>query len=102
MNWAIYRRESTKFLGLNWWRDLSSISNRSSGSFVTNKENPNDFDTWYESFGLDLEILDPLFLEDVQSQITVFGVNLPSYEGFFRTDREGRPKGVQSKIYPPH
>jgi hypothetical protein len=67
------------------------------GSFVTSKEIPNDFDAWDESFGLDLEVLDPLFLEDVQSQMTVFGgtlFNLPSYEGFFRTDREGRPKGV--------
>ncbi len=27
------------------------------GSFVTSKEYPNDFDGWYESFGLDLDIL---------------------------------------------
>ena len=67
------------------------------GSFVTSKEYPNDFDGWYESFGLDLDILDPLFLEDVESQMEVFGGTLfspPSYEGFFQTDREGRPKGV--------
>jgi hypothetical protein len=67
------------------------------GSFVTSKEYPNDFDGWYESFGLDLNILDPLFLENVESQIEVFGGTLfdpPSYEGFFQTDREGRPKGA--------
>jgi hypothetical protein len=67
------------------------------GSFVTSKEYPNDFDGWYESFGLDLDILDALFLEDVESQMEVFGGTLfspPSYEGFFQTDREGRPKGV--------
>jgi hypothetical protein len=67
------------------------------GSFVTSKEYPNDFDGWYESFGLDLDILDPLFLEDVESQMEVFGGTLfgpPSYEGFFQTDREGRPKGA--------
>jgi hypothetical protein len=67
------------------------------GSFVTTKEYPNDFDGWYESFGLDLNILDPLFLEDVESQMEVFGGTLfdpPSYEGFFQTDREGRPKGA--------
>jgi hypothetical protein len=67
------------------------------GSFVTSKEYPNDFDGWYESFGLDLDILDSLFLEDVESQMEVFGGTLfspPSYEGFFQTDREGRPKGV--------
>ena len=67
------------------------------GSFVTSKEHPNDFDGWYESFGLDFDLLDPLFLEDVESQMEVFGGTLfdpPSYEGFFQTDREGRPKGV--------
>jgi hypothetical protein len=67
------------------------------GSFVTNKEHPNDFDGCYESFGLDLDILDPLFLENVESQMEVFGGTLfspSSYEGFFQTDREGRPKGV--------
>jgi hypothetical protein len=67
------------------------------GSFVTNKEKPNDFDGWYESFGLDLDILDQLFLEDTESQMVVFGGILfdpPYYEGFFQTDRDGRPKGV--------
>jgi hypothetical protein len=67
------------------------------GSFVTSKEHPNDFDGWHESFGLDLDILDPLFLEDVELQMEVFGGTLfspPSYEGFFQTDREGRPKGA--------
>jgi hypothetical protein len=64
---------------------------------VTSKEHPNDFDGWYEGFGLDLNLLDSLFLEDVESQMEVFDGNLfspPSYEGFFQTDREGRPKGV--------
>jgi hypothetical protein len=27
------------------------------GSFVTSKEHPNDFDGWYEGFGLDLNLL---------------------------------------------
>lgn len=67
------------------------------GSFVTSKDHPNDFDGWYECFGLDLNLLDSLFLEDVESQMEVFGGTLfspPSYEGFFQTDREGRSKGV--------
>lgn len=67
------------------------------GSFVTNKEYPNDFDGWYESFGLDLNILDRLFLEDTKLQFEILGGTLfepPNYEGFFQTDREGRPKGV--------
>jgi hypothetical protein len=46
------------------------------GSFVTSKEHPNDFDGWYETFGLNLDILDPLFLEDINSQTTVFGGTL--------------------------
>ncbi len=68
-----------------------------SGSFVTSKDHPNDFDGWYESFGLDLNLLDALFLEDVESQMEVFGGTLfspPSYEGFFQTDRDGQSKGV--------
>jgi hypothetical protein len=67
------------------------------GSFVTTKEKPNDFDGWYEDFGLDPNILDPLFVENVTDQQIVFGgrlFDLPSYEGFFQTDREGRPKGI--------
>ena len=67
------------------------------GSFVTTKEKPNDFDGWYEDFGLDSTTLDPLFVENVNDQQIAFGgrlFDLPSYEGFFQTDREGRPKGV--------
>jgi hypothetical protein len=67
------------------------------GSFVTDKECPNDFDGCYEDFCLDGDILDPLFVEDVDQQQAVFGgrlFDIPSYEGFFQTDRAGRPKGV--------
>jgi hypothetical protein len=67
------------------------------GSFVTSKEEPHDFDGWYDDFCLDLELLDPLFVEEVELQQSVFGgrlFDLPSYEGFFQTDREGRPKGI--------
>ena len=67
------------------------------GSFVTAKEYPNDFDGWYESFGLDLNVLDRLFLEDTKLQFEILGGTLfepPNYEGFFQTDRDGRPKGV--------
>jgi hypothetical protein len=67
------------------------------GSFVTDKECPNDFDGCYEDFCLDPDTLDPLFVENVDQQQTVFGgrlFDIPSYEGFFQTDRAGRPKGV--------
>ncbi len=59
------------------------------GSFVTNKEYPNDFDGWYESFGLDLNVLDRLFLEDSRLQFEILGGTLfepPNYEGFFQTE----------------
>ena len=67
------------------------------GSFVTDKDQPNDFDGWYSDFGLDPDKFDSLFVESVNDQQIVFGgrlFDLPSYEGFFQTDREGRPKGV--------
>jgi hypothetical protein len=67
------------------------------GSFVTSKQNPNDFDGWYDDFGLDPNILDPLFNKNAREQQIVFGGRLfdnLTYEGFFRTDREGRPKGI--------
>lgn len=67
------------------------------GSFVTDKEHPNDFDGWYENFGLNQDILDPLFSENVDDQPTVLGgklFDIAIYEGFFQTDRQGRPKGV--------
>jgi hypothetical protein len=67
------------------------------GSFITDKEEPNDFDGWYDDFCLDLDVLDSLFVEEVDRQQSVFGgrlFDLPSYEGFFQTDRSGRPKGV--------
>jgi hypothetical protein len=41
--------------------------------------------------------IDPLFNKNAKEQQMVFGGRLfdnPSYEGFFRTDREGRPKGI--------
>ena len=67
------------------------------GSFVTDKAEPNDFDGWYDDFCLNLGLLDPLFVEEVGQQQVVFGgrlFDLPSYAGFFQTDRAGRPKGV--------
>lgn len=67
------------------------------GSYVTNKEDPNDFDGCYDDFNLDHSILDPLFAENANQQPAILGgqlFNIASYEGFFQTDRENRPKGV--------
>jgi hypothetical protein len=37
------------------------------------KEEPNDFDAYYDNFGLDFDLLDRLFVEDIDSQQEVFG-----------------------------
>ena len=42
------------------------------GSFISAKEEPNDFDAYYDNFGLNFDLLDPLFVEDVDSQSDVF------------------------------
>jgi hypothetical protein len=67
------------------------------GSYVTNKEYPNDFDGCYDDFNLNHQILDPLFAENADQQPTIFGgrlFDIAGYEGFFQTDRENRSKGV--------
>jgi hypothetical protein len=46
------------------------------GSFVTSKEQPNDFDGWYSDFGLDPNTLDPLFVEKINDQQIAFAGRL--------------------------
>jgi hypothetical protein len=67
------------------------------GSFVTKKELPNDFDAYYDDFGLDFDILDPLFVNERERQSDVFGGELEptvGYDSFLRRDRAGNPRGV--------
>jgi hypothetical protein len=67
------------------------------GSFVTTKELPNDFDAYYDDFGLDGEILDPLFAEEMDGQSEIFGGELQptfGYDSFLQRDRAGNPRGV--------
>jgi hypothetical protein len=48
-------------------------------------------------FGIDFNLLDSLFVEDVDSQQEVFGGELfPTlgYDRFLQTDKEGNPRGV--------
>jgi hypothetical protein len=69
----------------------------SEAALLQTKEQPNDFDGWYSDFGLDPDTLDLLFVEKINDQQIAFGgrlFDLPSYEGFFQTDRSGRPKGA--------
>ncbi len=67
------------------------------GSFVTTKELPNDFDAYYDDFGLDFDILDPLFVNERDRQSEIFGGELEptlGYDSFLRRDRAGNPRGV--------
>ena len=67
------------------------------GSFISAKEEPNDFDAYYDNFGLNFDLLDPLFVEDSDSQQNVFcGELFPTigYDKFLQTDKEGNPRGV--------
>jgi hypothetical protein len=67
------------------------------GSFISAKEEPNDFDAYYDNFGLDFDLLDPLFVEGIDSQSDVFcGELFPTigYDRFLQTDKVGNPRGV--------
>ncbi len=67
------------------------------GSFVSNKEYPNDFDGCYDDMSIDDELLDPIFDEELIVQQDRFGGELladPIFQGFFQTDRDGNPRGI--------
>jgi hypothetical protein len=67
------------------------------GSFISGKEEPNDFDAYYEKFGINFDRLDSLFVEDIDSQQNVFcGELFPTmgYDLFLQTDKLGNPRGV--------
>jgi hypothetical protein len=78
------------------------------GSFVTDKQRPNDFDACWDPNGVDLDALDPLLLELAHPRATQkarFGGELfPNvaeagsgslFVDFFQTDRDtGGPKGI--------
>jgi hypothetical protein len=70
------------------------------GSFVTDKEKPNDYDGCFEVFGIDENKIDPIFLiPDLQAQKDKFyGELLPNsvMVGFFQNDINRQPKGVIS------
>jgi len=75
------------------------------GSFVTDKENPDDIDgVWETNDRIDFEVLDPIFLEDRQAMKDKYGLDffpdvieagsgLPFPE-FFRFNRDNDPKGI--------
>ncbi|NER51704.1 MAG: hypothetical protein F6J92_34700 [Symploca sp. SIO1A3] len=78
------------------------------GSFVTEKENPNDFDGCWDMTGVDPKLLDPILLnfdnkraaQKVKYQGELFPASFSAdgvgntYLDFFQTDRNGNPKGI--------
>ena len=80
------------------------------GSFVADKEFPNDYDVAWETMEVNEALLRPVFLEFSnlrQSQKETFGGEFfpadwladrqgRTYLDFFQTDREGTPKGIVS------
>ena len=79
------------------------------GSFVTAKPDPGDFDGCWSIAGVDVERLDPIFLDFSNSRARqkeaflgeLFPAELPegatgkTFLDFFQTDREtGKPKGI--------
>jgi hypothetical protein len=78
------------------------------GSFVTKKENPNDFDGCWDIKGVDAELLDPILLDlnpkrekqKAKYQGELFPASFiadaegKTYLDFFQIDRNGNPKGI--------
>ena len=66
------------------------------GSFVTSKEQPNDFDGCFDPMTVNLYSLDPVF-DSAAAQQDRFGGDLKpnlNFVGFFQTDRDGNSRGV--------
>ncbi len=68
------------------------------GSFVTDKERPNDYDGCFDLFGINENVIDPIFMQpDLEAQRTIFSGELvpnATMVGFFQTDINGNPKGI--------
>jgi hypothetical protein len=67
------------------------------GSFVSDKEYPNDFDGCYDDMNIDYDLLDPIFDEELPAQQERFGGELladPVFQGFLQTDRDGVSRGI--------
>jgi len=77
------------------------------GSFVTEKENPADYDGTWDPSGVDLDRLDPVLIDFSNRRRRMkekyLGELFPAsagaaqgvaFEQFFQQDRQGRPKGI--------
>jgi hypothetical protein len=68
------------------------------GSFVTNKERPNDLDGCFDGMGIDISLLDPIF-QNIDEQQARFGCELrmdfmSAFQGFLQKDRDGNSIGI--------
>lgn len=73
------------------------------GSFVTAKTMPGDYDGTWETAGVDVDRLDPVFLDAEAVRARYSGDLFPAsgvaelgvlFRDFFQTDRDGVAKGV--------
>lgn len=123
IHWASWEEVADRFERTPWRRRLmaglrTAMENLKNagcrtvyvdGSFVTDKEAPNDFDACWEEAGVDLIVLDPVLLTFDPGRTTqkakYLGELFPasaiantdgfSFLEFFQTDREtGRRKGI--------
>lgn len=123
IHWATWDEIAERFGTTPWRRDLldgfmSALEDLKQagcrtvyldGSFVTNKEVPNDFDACWDDDGVDIELIDPVLLEFDRGRATqkakFRGEFFPAswtarmrgdvFLEFFQIDREtGQRKGI--------
>ena len=68
------------------------------GSFITNKERPNDIDGCFDGMSIDSSALDPVF-QDIEEQHARFGCELrmdfmSAFQGFLQKNRDGEAIGI--------
>ena len=68
------------------------------GSFITNKERPNDIDGCFDGMGIDISALDSVF-QDIDEQHARFGCELrmdfmSAFQGFLQKNRDGEAIGI--------
>jgi hypothetical protein len=68
------------------------------GSFITNKERPNDIDGCFDGMSIDTSTLDPIF-QDLDEQHARFGCELrmdfmSAFQGFLQKTRDGEAIGI--------
>lgn len=108
--WNSYRRRLLGGLKM-MMRDLEAAGCTAiwiGGSFASDKERPGDYDVAWDTNGVDLSRLDPIFqnlTNERAAQKAVYGgeafpADLPAdrrgrtYLEFFQTDRDGVPRGI--------